>query len=341
MGDRAVSLRQAAYATAGFAALVVVGTIGFMAILGENVLDAAYRTIITVYTAGLVSAPESAGAKLITILLVVWGVGIFLYVFGLVIELTVSGAVTGALQQRRARRRVERFSDHYIICGFGRVGRSAANEFRESGATYVVLDDTPDAREAAQERGDLFVHGKGTDDDDLAAAGIARAAGLVASGDSDAENIYITLSAKSARPDLLVVARASDADAAAKLRLAGADRVVQPYSTAGREMANLVLKPQVAAFLNIVASAGGPRLAFEEIEITDGSGHVGKSLRDLRLREATGAMVVALRKRDGTYDTAPAPDAVFQAGDVMIAVGTPEELRALEEMFAPKQAVAG
>ena len=341
MGDRAVSLRQAAYATAAFAALVVVGTIGFMAILGESVLDAAYRTIITVYTAGLVSAPESAGAKLFTILLVVWGVGIFLYVFGLVIELTVSGAVTGAFQQRRTRRRVQRLNDHYIICGFGRVGRSAANEFRDADVEYVVLDDSADAVEAARERGDPIIVGSGTDDEDLAAAGIARARGLVAAGDSDAENIYIALSAKAARPELLLVARASDADAATKLRLAGADRVVQPYSTAGREMANLVLKPQVAAFLNIVATAGGPRLAFEEIEVTRGSGHVGKSLRDLRIRETTGAMVVAMRKGDGRYDTAPAPDAAFGEGDVLIAVGTPDELSALEELFAPREAVAG
>lgn len=335
-----MKLRHAAYAAAAFAALVAVGTVGFMAILGESALDALYRTVITVYTAGLVAAPESAGAKIFTLVLVVWGVAVFLYVFGLVIELTVSGTVTGAWQERRMRRRVEGLSEHYIICGFGRVGRRVATEFREWGVPYVVLDFTPDALEAARERGDLFIEGSGTEDEDLHAAGLERARGLVASSDSDAGNLYITLSARAARPDLLIVARASDEDAAKKLRLAGADRVVQPYSTAGKEMANLVLKPQVAAFLDIVSTAGGPEFRFEEIEVTKACGQSGKSIRDLRVREQTGAMIVALRKRDGTFEMTPAPDAVFEEGDVLIGVGTPDELRALEDLFAPREAVA-
>jgi voltage-gated potassium channel len=136
------------------------------------------------------------------------------------------------------------------------------------------------------------------------------------------------------------VARASDEDAAKKLRLAGADRVVQPYSTAGKEMAKLVLRPQVAAFLDIVSTSGGPELRFEEIEVDETAEHAGKSIRDLRIRQATGAMIVALRKRDGTFDTTPTPDAVLGVGDVMIAAGTPDELRALEELFAPGEVIA-
>jgi len=162
----------------------------------------------------------------------------------------------------------------------------------------------------------------------------------VASSDSDADNLYITLSARNARPELLIVARASDEDAAKKLRLAGADRVVQPYSTAGKEMAKLVLRPQVAAFLDIVSTSGGPELLFEEIEVKETCREAGKTIRDLRIREATGAMIVALRKRDGTFDTTPEPDATLDVGDVMIAAGTPEELRKLEELFAPAEALA-
>ena len=136
---------------------------------------------------------------------------------------------------------MERMADHYIICGYGRVGRRVAAEFRESEIDYVVLDFSPEAIEAAREAGDLYVEGTGTEDEDLREAGLERARGLVASSDSDSDNLYITLSARNARPNLLIVARASDEDAAKKLRLAGADRVVQPYSSAGKEMAKLVL----------------------------------------------------------------------------------------------------
>jgi voltage-gated potassium channel len=186
----------------------------------------------------------------------------------------------------------------------------------------------------------LFVDGTGTEDEDLQAAGLERATGLVASSDSDADNLYITLSARDARPDLLIVARASDEDAAKKLRLAGADRVVQPYSTAGKEMAKLVLRPQVAAFLDIVSTSGGPELLFEEIEVKDSCPEAGKTIRELRIRQQTGAMIVALRKGDGTFDTTPEADASLDVGDVMIAAGTPEELSRLEELFAPTQTVA-
>ena len=216
-----------------------------------------------------------------------------------------------------------------------------AAEFRESGVDFVVLDFSPDAIEHARESGVLFVEGTGTEDEDLLQTGLQRARGLVASSDSDADNLYITLSARSARPNLLIVARASDEDAAKKLRLAGADRVVQPYSTAGKEMAKLVLRPQVAAFLDIVSMSGGPELRFEEIEVSEGSPQAGKTIRDLRIRQATGAMIVALRKEDGTFDTTPTPDAVLGVGDLMIAAGTPDELRRLEELFPPDEVVAG
>jgi voltage-gated potassium channel len=235
---------------------------------------------------------------------------------------------------------MERLKDHYIICGYGRVGRRVAAEFREEGVPYVVLDFSPDAIEAAREANVPFVDGSGTEDEDLREAGLDRATGLVASSDSDADNLYITLSARAARPNLLIVARASDADAAKKLKLAGADRVVQPYSTAGKEMAKLVLRPQVAAFLDIVSTSGGPELLFEEIEVDETCEHAGQSIRDLRVREVTGAMIVALRKRDGTFDTTPNPDATLDVGDVIIAAGTPDELRRLEELFARREAVA-
>jgi voltage-gated potassium channel len=332
--------RRVALAVAALLIVLASGTVGFHESLDENWLQSFYRAVVTATLAGLDTVPRTDSARAISIVLVLAGLTIFAYVATILVEGIAGGIFSGALAERRRRRTIEQLSDHYIICGYGRVGRRVAAEFRESGIDYVVLDFSPSAITAARESGDLFVEGTGTEDEDLEAAGLLTARGLVASSDSDADNLYITLSARNARPDLLIVARASDEDAARKLRLAGADRVVQPYSTAGKEMAKLVLRPQVAAFLDIVSTSGGPELRFEEIEVRESCEHAGESIRDLRVREQTGAMIVALRKRDGTFDTTPSPDAVLEIGDVMIAAGTPDELRRLEELFAPREAVA-
>jgi voltage-gated potassium channel len=334
------SPRRVAYAVAALMAVLAGGTVAFHESLDESWFQSFYRAVVTTSLAGLDTVPRSNGARETSIVLVLAGLTIFAYVATILVEGIASGVLTGVLAERRRRRTIERLTDHYIICGYGRVGRRVAAEFRESGSDYVVLDFNPSAIEAAEENGDLLVEGTGTEDEDLQEAGLARARGLVASADSDADNLYITLSARAARPDLLIVARASDEDAARKLRLAGADRVVQPYSTAGKEMAKLVLRPQVAAFLDVVSTSGGPELRFEEIEVDPSCEHAGESIRDLRVREVTGAMIVALRKRDGAFDTTPTPDAALEAGDVIIAAGTPDELRRLEELFTPSEAVA-
>jgi voltage-gated potassium channel len=315
------------------------GTIGFRYILDESWLQAFYRSIVTSSLTGLDTVPKNDGARILSILMVIAGLTIFAYVATMLVEGIARGVFTGTLAERRRRRKIENLRDHFIICGFGRVGRRVAAEFREAGEAYVVLDFSESAREAAEEGNHVFIEGNGTEDEDLRAAGLERARGLVAASDDDADNLYITLSARSARPDLFIVARATDDDAAKKLRLAGADRVVQPYSTAGREMAKLVLKPQVTAFLDVVTGQGGPDLRFEEIEVTSTCAQAGKTIRDLRVRENTGAMIIALRKRAGVFDATPTPEATLEEGDVMIAAGSPDELRALEEMFAPGDAV--
>jgi voltage-gated potassium channel len=328
------------YAVVALVVVFTAGTVGFHSALREGWLQAFYRTVVTTSLAGLDTVPRTNSARVISILLVLAGLTIFAYVATILVEGIAGGVLTGALAERRRRRAIERLNDHYIICGYGRVGRRAALEFQHADVAFVVLDFNTDAIEHAREQRVLFIEGSGTDDADLQAAGLERARGLIASSDSDADNLYITLSARSARPDLPIVARASDEDAARKLRLAGADRVVQPYSTAGKEMANLVLRPQVAAFLDIVTSGGGPELLFEEIRVTKECRPAGQSIRDSRVRDETGAMIVALRKGDGTFDATPTGDAVLDAGDVVIAAGTPEELRLLEELFAPREALA-
>ena len=338
--EDAFSVRRFLIALAGFALVLTVGTIVFHFALGEGWIASLYRSVVTVTLTGLTSPPGGAWSQIFTMILLFSGVAIFLYVAGAIVEVISRGVATGAWAERKRSRTIAKLEHHYIICGYGRVGRQIGREFRESGAPFVVLDFNDEAIEAAREAGVNYIDGNGTDDEDLTAAGLERAAGLVASSDSDADNLYITLSARSVRPDLLIVSRASDADAAKKLRVAGADRVVQPYSSAGKEMAKLVLKPQVAAFLDLVSATGGADLRFEEIVVEAASGQTGKSIRELDIRGRTGALVIALRKRDGSFDTTPDPGAVVEDGDVMICVGTPSELALLEELFAPQQAVA-
>jgi voltage-gated potassium channel len=339
--DHAFSFRRFAYAVAALLLVLTAGTLGFHAVLNESWLQSLYRGVVTVSLTGLDSVPRNDSARLLTIGLVLAGITIFAYIGSLVVEAIARGVIGDVWAERRRRRAIEALRDHYIICGFGRVGRRVADEFRHEGAPFIVLDFSPEAKEAASEAGVLFIAGNGTDDDDLRAAGLDRARGLVAASDDDADNLYITLSARAQNERLFIVARASNEDAAKKLQLAGADRIVQPYQAAGRAMANLLLRPQVTAFVDVVTTASGDDLRFEEIEVTTECGQGGKSIRELDIRRLTGALIVALRKQDGTFDTTPTPEAVVDVGDVLIAAGTDEELRALEGIFAPREAVAG
>jgi voltage-gated potassium channel len=339
--DDPFSTRRIGYALGAATVVIVAGTFAFHYTTHEGWIQAFYRAVVTSSLTGLDTVPSNDSTRLVSIALVLSGLTIFAFIATILVEGIAGGVFTGALAERRRRRTIEQLRDHYIICGYGRVGRRVAKEFRDAGVQYVVLDFNEDAIEYAKERGDMFVEGNGTNDDDLEETGLARAKGLVASSDSDVDNLYITLSARTARPDLLIVARASEEDVAEKLRRAGANRIVQPYSTAGKEMATLVLRPQVAAFLDVVSVTGGADLLYEEIIVTKASGKAGRTIRELRIRHKTGAVIVALRKQDGTFDTTPDPDAVLDDGDVMIAAGSSDELRRLEELFAPREAVAG
>jgi voltage-gated potassium channel len=329
------TLRRVGFVVLLTAVLFAAGMVGFHHLLHENWHNAFYRTAVTVTLTGLDTSPGREGAEILTVVLALGGVAILGYAAARAAE-SIAHEVAGDTRRDRKRlRMIDQLTDHFIICGYGRVGRRAAEEFEASGQAYVVLDTGDDAIEAARERGVLYRNGSGSDDGDLELAGIARARGLLASADSDAENLYITLSARAQRPDMTIVARASTRQAEGKLLLAGADRVVQPYAAAGTEMAKLALKPQVAAFLELVSSHAGPDLRFEEIEVTPECLQAGRSIRDLRIRSTTGAVIIALRRRDGSFDVTPSPDERIESGDVLIAIGTEPELKALEDLFAP------
>jgi len=317
------------------------GTIGFRLILDETWLQSLYRAVVTTTLTGLDTVPKDNSALILSIVLVLVGLTIIAYAGAVIVEAIAGGVFTGALAERRRERTIERLHDHFIICGYGRVGRRVADEFRAARVPYVVVDFREEAVARANEHGDLIVEGNATDDDALERAGLDRARGLVAASDSDSDNLFITLSARAVSPDLTIVARASGEQAEQKLRLAGADRVVLPYSTAGQVMANLVLKPQVTAFLDTVTTATGRDLQLAEIEVRRTCPVAGRTIRDLRIRHETGAIVIALRKLDGTFDTTPEPDTPIEVGDVLIGVGSADELQRLEDLFAPRGAVAG
>jgi voltage-gated potassium channel len=331
--ERSFPARRIAYGLTAASVVLLGGMIGFHQILHETWMSAFYRAVVTTSLAGIDSVPGSAGGQALSVLLIFCGLTIFAFLGAVVVDAIAGGMLSRT--ERRRRRAIESLRDHTIICGYGRVGQRVAEEFRRSGADFLVVDKDPEAVEAVRQAGAIAVEGDAIEDEDLRSAGLEHAKALVAALDSDANNLYVTLSARNVRPDLLIVARASDEDAERKLRLAGADRVVMPYSTAGRVMANLVLKPQVASFLNVATSQDGTDLRVEEIAVTPGCAAAGKSIRELRVRQQTGASILAVAKRGGTYHTRPSPETVFAEGDVVIGVGTNEEIRALEDLFQP------
>ena len=333
--------RQAARLLVAVAITLLAGTIAFRETLHEPWFQSFYRSVVTVTLTGLDSIPSNDSSRIVSLVLVVAGVTLIAYAGAVIFESIAGGVLTGALAERRRERTIEQLHDHFIICGYGRVGRRVGEEFRAADVPYVVLDLHEDAVAAAREDRVLLVEGDATHDENLRKAGIERAQGLVAASDSDADNLYVVLSARSVQPDLTIVARASGADAERKLALAGADRVVLPYTTAGRVMANLVLKPQVTAFLDAVTTATGPDLQLAEIEVRPTCAAAGQTIRELRIRHETGAIVIALRKADGSFDTTPEPDTAIEVGDVLIGVGSPTEIRALEDLFTAGETVAG
>jgi voltage-gated potassium channel len=335
-----VRLHQIERVLAAIAATLAGGTIAFRETLHESWFHSFYRCVVTVTLTGLDTVPAGDGPRIVSLVLVGVGLTIIGYAGAVIVEAVAGGVISGALAERRRERTIEHLHDHFIICGYGRVGRRVAEEFRAAAVQYVVLDFHEDAVAAAKDDGVLLIEGDATNDENLRRGGLERARGLVAASDSDADNLYVVLSARSVRPDLTIVARASGADAERKLVLAGADRIVLPYTAAGRVMANLVLKPQVTAFLDAVTTATGPDLQLAEIEVRRTCAAAGHTIRELRIRHETGAIVISLRKPDGSFDTTPEPDTPIEVGDVLIGVGTPDEIRALEDLFTPRETVA-
>ena len=302
------------------------GTIGYL-LLGFSPLNALFQTVTTVSTVGFREVePLSANGQVFTMVLIVLGVGAAFYAFGVIIETFIEGRLNELLGRRRMDKTIASMTGHVVICGAGRVGRSICAEVAESGRRAVVIELDEDKAAAC---GAPAVVGDATEDAMLRAAGIERASALVAAVETDADNSFIVLSARALNPGLFVVARARSVDSEEKMRRAGADRVVNPQSIGGSRMAAFVLHPHVAEFIDVVMHERSIEFRLEEVRIDNGSPIVGRSLRDAHLRDRTGALVLALREPDGTFRTNPTPDAVMDAGQVIIAIGTQAELESL------------
>jgi voltage-gated potassium channel len=310
-------------------ALIAGGTIGLALTEHDNVWDSFQWTLDTIATIGSHPRPETVGGQIVKVLITILGVGTLLYVLVSVTEVFVAGHLGELLEERRTLKAIEATSDHYIICGFGRVGRQVARDLRAAGARYVVIDDNTENRDLAAGIGVRFLEGEASDDEVLRAAGIMRARGVIACVDSDADNIFITLTARQLRPDIAIVARASEEASEAKLHRAGATRVISPYRSSGTEMARFALNPKVTGVVDVA-----PEYRLEEIEVADGSAGVGQQIVDVR----GGAIIVGVRSADGTFHPQPPSATVLAAGDVVLAMGTLRTVQRLEALFAPSRA---
>ncbi len=313
-------------------AVIVVGTVGYLA-LGFSFLDALYQTVTTITTVGFREVrPVSTNGKVFTILLILCGVGTFLYTFTVILEALVEGQIREALGRRRMDRKIASMRGHVVICGWGRVGHALARYMASADQDVVIVEVDGDAMGEAPYPA---VVGDATDDEVLKAAGIERAKALVAALDTDAANLYVTLSGRTLRPDLFIVARARTLDSEEKLKRAGADRVVNPQAIGGQRMAAFVLHPHVAEFLDVVMHDGSLEFRLEQLEISAGSPLAGQSLRATQIRDQTGALVLAVRATDGDFVTNPSPDTVLSDGQTLIAIGTAQQLGELDRLARP------
>jgi voltage-gated potassium channel len=307
-------------------ALLAAGTVGFVLTEDTSVWVGFVWTLDTIATVGSIPSPDTTGGQILKVLLIVLGVGTLFYALVAVTEFFVAGEVTGLLDERKRLRMIDALSNHYLVCGYGRVGRQVVRDLRAAGADYVVIDPNPESTAVAAAAGIPYIEGEAADEDVLQQAGIKRARAVIACVDSDAENVFITLTALELRPDVTIVARASAEGSEQKLSRAGAQRVVSPYKSSGSEMARLALHPQVAGVVDVA-----PKYRMEEIEVTPGCRGAGRPVADL----AGSAVIAAVRTANGELVPQPSGDLVLQPGDVVIAMGTGRAMDRLESAFAP------
>jgi voltage-gated potassium channel len=319
-------LRRLGWVALALVVLLAYGSVAYVVTEGVSLWDGFLWSLDTIATEGARNQPDTVGGEIVWVSLIVLGVGTLLYALVTVVEVLVSGHLRTLLDERREQQAIDALTGHVIICGFGRVGRQVARDLRAAGARYVVIDARPRNAEEARHVGVRFVQGSAADDEVLVQAGIDRARAVIACVDDDAENVFIALSARQLNGEVTIIARASNPDTEPKLLRAGATRVVSPYRTSGSEMARVAITPQVSGELSVA-----PEFKLEEITVEPGSGADGSRIVDVR----GDAIIVAVRRVDGTFLTQPPGSTGLRAGDVIVALGATQTMARLEGAFSP------
>jgi len=322
--------RRLLFLATAFLAVFAAGVIGYMVIEGWSFLDAIYMTVTTVTTVGYREIHElSDRGRIFTIGLIVFGVGVMLYGLTAMVQYFIEVQWSNLLGGRRMKERISRLKDHIVLCGYGEVGVEVARTLEKEGIPFVAVDTDQRAVARAVVNGHLYIQGDATRDETLSEAGIQRARGLVATAGNDADNIFITLSAKGLRPDIFVVARADAQEAESKLKRAGVDRVIFPLALAGRRLAMLALRPLLVDFIDTTMHSRDRALILEDIKVGQGSPVAGLTLKEGR-NCCGGAVFLAVKKRDGNLLTNPPQETLLELGDELVVVGTRQQLRSLE-----------
>jgi voltage-gated potassium channel len=312
--------------------VMVSGTVGYVVIESWTVWDAFYMTAITITTVGYREIhPLSRVGELFTVALLAAGVGTAFYAFTLVATIIVEGGLASRVRRRRITHMIDELHGHFILCGFGRIGSVIAEEFRQQGIPFVLVERDQERVNEALTLGMLAVEADASREEVLKRLHIDRARGLIAAVGTDAENVYTILTARVLAPGLFIVGRAETEDAERKLRRAGADRVVSPYAIGAQQMAQTALRPAVVDFVKLATQAGSLELAMEQIRVAGTSGLAGQSLIEANLRQRFGVIVVGIQRASGRMEFNPSPDAIMQDGDQLVVLGRPTSLRQLEQ----------
>jgi voltage-gated potassium channel len=313
-----------------FVSVIFIGVAGYMTIEHYSFLDALYMTVITLSTVGYeIIHPLSTGGKIFTVFLIIGGVGFVFYGFTTFVQYFIENRLTDRLGSRRMKKDISQLKEHIILCGYGRVGREVARMLADEGVPFVAIDGDQKACDKAVEDGFLCINGNASKDEILHEAGIKTAKALIAAVGNDADNIYITFSAKVLRPDILIVARGSDEESEAKLKRAGADRTLLPLNVSGRRMAMLAIHPVVADFIETTVHNREGGLLLEDIKVEAGSSMIGKTLGEVQ-KQSKGMIILALRRGGGKFTANPAPGTIFEAGDEIITMASDRQLQNLE-----------
>ncbi len=308
------------------------GTIGYTVIENWSLFDSLYMTIITLTTVGYeeVHVLSKAG-RAFSIILMLSGVGAMLYALGVGARVLLEGELRDILGRKKLTKKIENLKNHYIICGYGRMGNIICREMLHNNAPFIVVEGNPDVV-ASMDSNLLALHGDATQDAVLKQAGIERARGLISVLSSDADNLYVVLSARGLNPRLKIVARASEEGAEQKLLRAGADNVVSPYSIGGLRIAHRLLKPAVVDFIEFATRSGNLELQMEEIKVKGSSHIVDRSLDECGIRKEMGIIIVAIKRESGEMEFNPTSTSIIKQGDTLVAMGETKQLKALEDL---------